>query len=464
MDAREIAANLVGRDGQRQVRVPVAGALSLPDADLPVDPYTLGCWLGDGSVGTGRISKPDDEMFRLITESSGLGVGRSTSSDDKCPTRTIYGLVGLLRDAGVLHHKHIPDAYQRAGQNQREALLQGLMDSDGTAAPTRKQVSFSSTSKELAFQVEELVAGLGQRPVTVQVEGTGFGKAVTSWRVQWRPTNRLNPFRMSRKADRTHVDEKSSRSGRRVVVSAEPTIIVATQCLMVDSPDHTYLCDRKMIPTHNTVGDDDEWESGSITVGGQGTGRAPLSYQAQIQWQMGILGLRKGWLGCYVSNQARDFYVVEVDFDIEWFREMTDAAERFWAANILSDEPPMHDLRHPKTEEMLKQLNPVVVRPSVDLPEEAEEWLVEYQRAKAEADRATRNLDAVKNFFRLWTADAGAGYLGDRKVVSYPVVNSSRIDVEALKRDFPEIAEKVTVRSTHRRLTITVPKELKSAT
>jgi predicted phage-related endonuclease len=124
----------------------------------------------------------------------------------------------------------------------------------------------------------------------------------------------------------------------------------------------------------------------------------------------------------------------------------------------------MHDLRHPRTEELLKQLSPVVVRPSVDLPEEAEGWLKEYHRAKAAADKANADLDEIKNFFRMWTGDAGAGYLGERKVVSYPVVNSSRIDVEALKRDFPEIAERVTVRSSHRRLTITVPKELKAAT
>lgn len=211
-----------------------------------------------------------------------------------------------------------------------------------------------------------------------------------------------------------------------------------------------------------TAGDDEEWESGSITPGGQGTGRAPLSYQAQLQWQLGILGLRKGWLGCYVSNRERAFFTVEVDFDPEWFWELANEAERFWVANILGDEPPMHDLRHPKTEELLKQLNPVVVKPSVDLPEEARDWLKDYQRAKAEAEKANRDLDEIKNFFRMWTGDAGAGYLGERKVVSYPVVNSSRIDVEALKRDYPEIAEKVTVRSQYRRLTITVPKDMRA--
>lgn len=211
-----------------------------------------------------------------------------------------------------------------------------------------------------------------------------------------------------------------------------------------------------------TAGDDEHWESGTIRPNGGGTGSAPLSYQAQCQWQMGIIGLPVAYLGCLVLGRERQFFTVEIAFDKEWFAEMAAEAERFWFENIVADEPPMHDLRHPKTEELLKDLSPVVVKPSVDLPDDSEDWLRDYYRAKAKLKAAEADLDEIKNFFRLWTGDAGAGYLGDRKIVSYPAVSSSRVDVEALKRDYPEIAEKVTVRSTYRRLTITVPKELKS--
>ncbi len=211
-----------------------------------------------------------------------------------------------------------------------------------------------------------------------------------------------------------------------------------------------------------TAGDGDEWTSGMIKPGRHGTGSAPLSYQAQCQWQMGIIGLPKAYLGCLVMGREREFFVVEIDFDPDWFAELAAEAERFWHENILTGEPPMHDLRHPKTEEMLKALSPVVVRPSVELPAEAEGLLADYQQAKDALEKAKADLDNVKNFFRLWTGDAGAGYLGERKVVSYPAVPSTRVDVEALKRDYPEIAEAVTVRSTHRRLTITVPKALKT--
>lgn len=207
-----------------------------------------------------------------------------------------------------------------------------------------------------------------------------------------------------------------------------------------------------------TAGDDEGWESGVIMPGGAGDGAAPLAYQAQVQWQLGILGLEVGWLGCLVLGNARNFHVVKIVFDPEWFEEMVREAERFWHLNVLGEEPPMHDLRHPKTEELMKLLHPSVVRPSVELPEDADEWLRGYRAAKDRVDEAEARLAEIKNYFRMHVGDAAAGYFGDRKVVSYPEVTTSRIDVEALKRDFPEIAAKVTKKSTHRRMTINAPK------
>ena len=212
-----------------------------------------------------------------------------------------------------------------------------------------------------------------------------------------------------------------------------------------------------------TAGDDEHWESGTIRPSGHGTGSAPLSYQAQLQWQLGILGLPIGWLGCYVSNQARDFFLVEVHFNAEWFAEMEHAADTFWRENVQGDVIPMHDLRHPVTESLLKAEHPTVIQPSVQLPEDTDEWLKVYIEAKARYEAAEADLNEAKNFFRMMTGDAGAGYLGEEKIVGYPVINPKKgtIDVEALRRDYPEVAEAVTVRNSHRRLTISVPKRLK---
>lgn len=203
-----------------------------------------------------------------------------------------------------------------------------------------------------------------------------------------------------------------------------------------------------------TAGDDDDWVEGSITATGQGSGSAPLHYQAQVQWQMGILGLRKAWLACFVLGRERSFFTVEIDFNRPWFEELAAEAERFWTENVLQDEPPMIDYRHPKTEELLKELHPHVIRRAVDLPEGSEELLDMYADAKAKAEAAEAHLNSIKNYFRDMTGDAAAGYIGARKVVSYPEVPSSRIDVTRLREEYPEIAEALTVKSHHRRMTI----------
>lgn len=216
-----------------------------------------------------------------------------------------------------------------------------------------------------------------------------------------------------------------------------------------------------------TAGDDEHWESGTIHPKGYGSGSAPLSYQAQCQWQMGILGLPVAYLGCLVLGRERQFFTVEIHFDKDWFGELAAEAERFWFENVLKDEPPMHDLRHPKTEELLKLLQPKVVKPSVDLPADTEEWLADYLKAKAELEKAQANMDQVKNYFRMMTGEAGAGYLpwpGKKdglKITSYPEVSSTRVNIEKLKTEFPEVAEACTERSSYRRLTISVPKEIK---
>src|SRR5690606_23933692 len=71
-----------------------------------------------------------------------------------------------LQDAGVMERKHIPVAYLRASKDQRLALLQGLMDTDGTiTAEGGCQVGFSDL--RLAEDAAALVRTLGIKATVV---------------------------------------------------------------------------------------------------------------------------------------------------------------------------------------------------------------------------------------------------------------------------------------------------------
>jgi hypothetical protein len=239
--------------GQNQHRVAVAGAMQLPSVELPIHPYVLGCWLGDGNTNGGRISKPDQELFDRIAD-CGYEVAPVSPSAGSCPTRSVYGLQKQLRLAGLLGHKVIPQAYLRAGYAQRLELLRGLMDTDGSWNSTRHQAVFMTTDKALALAVRELACSLGQRAIVHTTTQTGFGVTVEAYPVTFTPVGGLNPFHLSRKANKVHVPiDKFSK--RRVVVAVDPVPTVPTQCIAVDSPDRTYLCTESMIPTHNTTAD-----------------------------------------------------------------------------------------------------------------------------------------------------------------------------------------------------------------
>ena len=237
---------IVGPSGQRDVRIDTVG-LDLPDADLPIDPYVLGCWLGDGSRGSGQITKPFEPMFDEIRR-RGYHVGDPYS--DSRGRRTVFGLVGQLRSLGVLHDKHVPSAYMRASRAQRLDLLRGLMDTDGHWNPIRQRAVMNTTQPWQAEAIRELVVSLGWKATTFDTIAHGFGVSSPAQQVWFTPTEPV--FLARPPSDFRPSAAPGAKSRRRLIIAIEPVETVPTRCITVDSPDHRYLCTEHMIPTHNS--------------------------------------------------------------------------------------------------------------------------------------------------------------------------------------------------------------------
>lgn len=256
---QEIADTLtVGKRGDTNHCVPTAGPLDLPHRDdFDVDPWVMGYWLGNGATDAGTLTtnRHDEEAVRARVGRAGYGSSARYGQDDPdsgASTFSVHGLVGDLRASGVLGNKRVPFRYLWGSVEQREALLRGLMDSDGYCDPDNGQVEFCSVRRNLADAVVHLARSLGQKPVLA------VGRAMLNdidcgekYRVTWRPTR--NPFSVPRKADRVRPDgAQSLRNHHRMIVSVEPIEPVPMRCITVDSPHHMYLAGEAMIPTHNT--------------------------------------------------------------------------------------------------------------------------------------------------------------------------------------------------------------------
>ena len=236
--------------GQAYRKILLTAPLELPEVDVPIHPYVLGLWLGDGKHTSGEICKPDEAVWEKVV-AVGHTIGADISAGGKCRAHTVLGIRGHLRRLNVYKNKHIPQLYLRASFNQRLDLLRGLMDSDGNVNSFRKQAVFTTCSKALSDGVVELLCSLGQRPLQSKTSQAGFGKTVTAWPVSFRPQMGINPFHLPRKADLCG-GWGAGKSFRRLITSVAEVKSVPTQCIAVDSPTRTYLCTRKFLPTHNT--------------------------------------------------------------------------------------------------------------------------------------------------------------------------------------------------------------------
>ncbi|MFT4235786.1 MAG: replicative DNA helicase [Microbacterium sp.] len=313
----QMAASVrVGSDARANHSVRNAEPLQAPEADLPIPPYVLGAWLGDGHSAGARMTSETAENPALIaaqglrSEQRGSMLyslqlqerpallrtceicgdefiarhprvttcGRVCGPKNKgahperlsCPDcgqpysgeaqqcmacyRDHGSFTALLRKVGVLGDKHIPAQYLRASVEQRRALLAGLMDTDGTVVKGVGSCQFAVTDKHLADTVYELIVSLGYRCGRTAKRVAGRTEASSTCYVLNFSTVET-VFWMKRKHE-LHMAERPAstrRIGRRYVTAVRAIDSVPVRCVEVDNEDHLYLAGESMIPTHNST-------------------------------------------------------------------------------------------------------------------------------------------------------------------------------------------------------------------
>jgi len=243
----------------RRIQVQLPEPMEMPDVDLPLDPYVLGLWLGDGDARQATIfqSPSDRPMLMALVEECGY----RTSPHASGRSFGVLGIRSRLSNLELLNNKHIPAIYLRGSFKQRLALLQGLMDTDGTVingAPSPGRCTFGNTNKNLVDGAAFLARSLGFRVQVYEspptIAPTPFKDASPIqrfWRVTFFPTSESPcPFRMPRKADR--MPTTATRRRRTVTIdSVEPDGIATVQCITVDHPTSQFLAGTELIATGN---------------------------------------------------------------------------------------------------------------------------------------------------------------------------------------------------------------------
>ncbi len=238
------------------VLIPTVDPLPLPGhprSTYPIDSYLLGLLLGDGSFGKSTKYTTVDEPLKAYVKKFGFKQTRETKEFwlPKTENELFYkGLKKLKIEKTKANNKFIPNQYKIAPIEKRLAILQGLMDTDGTC-DTKGYCSFTSVSEQLAKDVQEIVWSLGGKATLTGPHPSNCNgdRKQDHYDVYIQPAGKFVPFRLKRKIDR--IQPYMHKDLCRRLESVEFVGSKPARCIMINDEDHLYITDDYIV-THNT--------------------------------------------------------------------------------------------------------------------------------------------------------------------------------------------------------------------
>ncbi|MEV4575256.1 replicative DNA helicase [Nonomuraea jabiensis] len=313
----EIAATLrcSSSDGRPNHAVAVCAPFALEEADLPLSPYLLGVWLGDGHSACARFSTVDPEIIASL-EAEGVRVSRAGASisyqislPEPAPLQSrsciVCGTAFVPKTSQVrtcgrscggrarfvsapVGRPTCPDCGGPSSGLRRcqachdtQGSVQGILRALGVLndkhipagylrASERQrrdllaglldtdgyvnshgQVQFAVTNRRLAHDVYELILSLGYK-ATMRTKPVKGRTEESSTCYMINFTPSDPVFRLSRKAER-QVRAANPATRVRYIVDVRPIDSQPVRCVEVDNADHMYLAGKACIPTHNST-------------------------------------------------------------------------------------------------------------------------------------------------------------------------------------------------------------------
>ena len=243
---------------------------------IVLDPYLVGYLIGDGILGGThvRVAIGDNDaeesiknLKACLVDFPEYNIVRGSSKNcvytirkDKKETSKGNKIKELLSSLNLncsAYEKRIPKEYLFSSIENRQELLKGLIDSDGTIREARgfsSEVKYYTVNKQLANDVKDLVKSLGGKAniitnkinTNTTISGNSCNTTGISYYVSISGLNFI-PAKLKRKVNRY----KQGRPQRSKIVSIKDYKEELVRCISLDNTEHLYITDDYIV-THNS--------------------------------------------------------------------------------------------------------------------------------------------------------------------------------------------------------------------
>lgn len=275
---KDLIDNLKLSNGGRRYSIPLVKAINFSEKALPIPAYTMGVLLGDGGIHEDSLILSNENEFirkavssklpkelslkpvALGTEDYRISVSNGMKRDNTGSFISTNPYISSLRVMGLTgkrsYEKFIPDIYKLGSIEQRIALLQGLMDTDGEINKDGSAVQYSTSSKQLSKDMVDVVQSLGgicrtrKKYPWFTYKGEKK-KGRTSYIVNISLPNDIIPFKENERR-LSRVVPRTKYLPTKRMDSIVPDGRDKMKCISVSNNDGLYITDDYIV-THNTT-------------------------------------------------------------------------------------------------------------------------------------------------------------------------------------------------------------------
>jgi len=170
--------------------------------------------------------------------------------------------------------------------------------------------------------------------------------------------------------------------------------------------------------------------------------KVPDYYITQIQWYMGITGIKKGYFACLIGGNK--YIEKEIDFDERLFSILQKSVEAFWLNHVVTGVPPNVETVHDA--EAIKLVYPAERAYDSTIPIDSIEYIIaELEEVNKVVSEYTERKVILEGRCKEFLGNSTRGESSRYQLSWLTSKGAERVDTKKFKEEYPELYNRLKI-------------------